>query len=155
MSTVGSQSNIPYQELFNSYKKILIVNSYNNDPITEELFQYYNSIVFHWEANGTHKAKTPCDDNEPYYSSGVEDAIRPRSVRTGGVPPHQDNDLDDSLDTDLEQATELPVPVCIEFTLLLLKRSLIESSIRKMQTQPNLRCWNLPQACRGQHQSPR
>lgn len=141
LSAVGSQSNIPYQELFNAYKKILIVNSYNDDPITKELFRFYNSIVFHWEANGAHKAKTPCDDNEPYDSSGVEDAIRPRSVQTGGVPHYQDNNFNDSEseDRDLEPTTELPVPVCIEFTLISLNIHSLKGQNQKNTNPDQLR----------------
>lgn len=77
MELVGSQSNIPYRELFDAYKNILITNSHNDDPITGELYRYYNRIVFHWEADGTHKVNPHNNsEDEPYYSSGVEDAIR-------------------------------------------------------------------------------
>lgn len=79
MDFVGNESNIPYRELFDAYKNILITNSHNDDPITGELYRYYNSIVFHWEANGARKAGTPMheeNEDELYYSSGVEDAIR-------------------------------------------------------------------------------
>lgn len=79
MNPVGNESNISYQDLFDSYKHILITNSYNNDSITGELFQYYNGIVFDWEADRKRKGKVPHDnslEDEPNISSGVDDAIR-------------------------------------------------------------------------------
>lgn len=79
MNPVGNESNISYQDIFDAYKHILITNSYNNDGITGELFQYYNGIVFDWEADRKHKGKAPhanSGEDEPSISSGVDDAIR-------------------------------------------------------------------------------
>lgn len=108
---MGSESNIPYRELFDAYKNILITNSRNDDPITGELYRYYNSIVFYWEADWTRKSKAVHDDSEdePQYSSGVEDAIRPIPSQTVGAKQFQDNAVYSRDGAGIEEAVRLPV----------------------------------------------
>lgn len=78
MNPIGNESNIPYQDIFDAYKNILITNSYNNDAHTGALFQYYNGIIFDWEADRKRKGKDNSLEDEPDISSGVDDAIRSR-----------------------------------------------------------------------------
>jgi hypothetical protein len=75
LAPLGAKSDIPYQDLFNKYKAILITNMKNGDKITEELFDYYNNIVFGWRSkkNVRSSEDTGKSDSE---SSGIEGAIR-------------------------------------------------------------------------------
>jgi hypothetical protein len=74
LAPLGAKSNIPYQDLFDKYKTILVSNMKNHDKITEELFDYYNGIEFGWRD----KQKGSSDKDIGEYdeeSSGIEGAI--------------------------------------------------------------------------------
>jgi hypothetical protein len=75
LAQVGAKSKIPYQDLFDKYKAILITNMKNKDPITKELFAYYNDIVFGWKA-GKKATDLENRDQGESDSSGIEGAIR-------------------------------------------------------------------------------
>lgn len=127
MNPVGGESNIPYRELFDAYKNILITNSRNDDPITGKLYRYYNSIVFYWEADGTRKAKALHDDSEDelHYSSGVEDAIRPHPSSQTVRAVHFQNNVHDQVHasataagTGIVEAAKLQVSVSIDLLIV-------------------------------------
>ena len=70
-----AKSDIPYQDLFDKYKAILVTNMNNNDKVTEQLFDFYNNVVFGWR----NRMKGDSDDNvgeSDEESSGIEGAIR-------------------------------------------------------------------------------
>jgi hypothetical protein len=73
---LGAKSDIPYQDLFNKYKAILVMNMKNQDKITEELFDFYNNIVFGWRTNNKPGPSGEVTGESDGESSGIEGAIR-------------------------------------------------------------------------------